>query len=333
LSLLGKKVGIVGATGVVGQEILAIFEELGIKPAELKLFASARSEGMTLPFNEAEIEIFEAKPENLKGLDLIFFATTSELTGQLVPEAVKNGAVVIDNSSVYRQDPNVPLVVPEINAAALKDHQGIIANPNCSTIIMLLPLAVLHEKWTIKKIIVSTYQAASGAGAKAMQELSEQTRSMMVNEKFEPEVFKYQIAFNLFSHDSDIGDNGYCEEENKMIIETHKILGDDSIKISPTTIRVPILRAHSESINVTFEKEPNVKEARAALEAAEGMGVIDDQANNRFPMPIDVSGKNDVQVGRIRLDLTGDKGLNLFVVGDQIRKGAALNAIQIAQRL
>ena len=333
MSIITKNVGIVGATGVVGRELLSILEEKKIKPAKLVLMASQRSAGSTIPFSGDEVEVVETKVEQFASLDLVFFATTSALTRELAPEAVKAGAVCVDNSSVYRQDPEVPLIVPEINAHELKNHKGIIANPNCSTIIMLLPLAVLHEKWKIKKIIVSTYQAASGAGAAAMEELRVQTNQLLKGEEVVPEVFKYPIGFNLFSHDSPMEDNGYCQEENKMIRETHKILGDPSIEVSPTTIRVPILRAHSESINVLFEKKPNVDEARQAIEAGEGMSLIDDRENNRFPMPLDVNGKDDVVVGRIRDDLTQDYSLNLFVVGDQIRKGAALNAIQIAERL
>ena len=326
-------VAVVGATGAVGVEMLKCLEQRNFPLKSLKLLASSRSAGKTMTFKGETITVEELTQDSFEGIDIALFSAGGGRSKEYADAAVKAGAVVIDNSSAFRMVDSVPLVVPEVNPEDVKSHQGIIANPNCTTIIMLVALKPLHDISPIKRIVVSTYQSASGAGAAAMQELQDQTANLINDEAFEPEIFKYQIGFNLFSHDSPMTENGYCEEEMKMVNETRKILHDDSIQVCPTCIRVPIPRAHSEAITVEFENKVTVEQAKEALKGAPGVTVMDDRTANRFPMPIDVSGEDDVAVGRIRDDLSNENSLALFACGDQLLKGAALNAVQIAELL
>lgn len=327
-------VAIAGATGAVGAEFLKLLEERDFPLGSLKLLASARSAGKTIRFKGEELPVEELTADSFKGVDIAFFSAGGSRSKQFGPAAAEAGAVMIDNSSAFRMDPQVPLVVPEVNPDDALAHRGIIANPNCSTIILLMALTPLLRLSPVKRVVVSTYQAASGAGASAMQELEDQSRAFLSGETVEKNIFPHQIAFNLFSHNTDIDDSGYNEEERKMVKETRKILHLPDLAVTATCIRVPILRAHSESINIEFAgPRPGVEEARAALAAFPGVQVIDDRAGNTFPMPLAASGKDDVFVGRIREDLSHPNALDLFVAGDQILKGAALNGYQIAELL
>ena len=328
-------VAVVGAKGAVGSEMIQILEERKFPVAELRLFGSARSKGTTTRFQGRDIAIQELKfsPDEFTGVDIILSSPGASVSAKFVPHAIKAGAVVIDNTSAFRMNPKVPLVVPEVNPEDIAKHKGIIANPNCSAIIMLMAIAPLHKKSRIKRILCSTYQSASGAGRKAMKELETQTRDFLDGKAIKKEVFPHQIAFNLFSHNSAIEENGYNGEELKMIQESRKILHADSIRIATTCVRVPVFRAHSEAIYVEFERKMSVDKARHFLSKAPGIKLVDDPKNNHFPMPIEASGGDDVLVGRIREDLSCKNGLALFVAGDQLRKGAALNAVQIAEAL
>lgn len=327
------RVAILGVTGAVGQEFLSILEERNFPLAELKVLASERSAGKNVKFLGKWVTVEAATPGSFKGIDLVLSSAGATVSRRLVPEAVKAGAVVVDNTSAFRMDPLVPLVIPEINASEISKHKGIIANPNCSTIIMAVPLYPLHRAARAQRVIVSTYQAASGAGMKAMRELEEQTREVLAGRKPFPKVFRHPIAFNLFSHDSAIRKDGFTEEETKMMQETRKIFRTPELKIVATTVRVPVLRAHSESIVVDFERPLSEEEARGILKKAPGVEVVDRRKENYFPMPIEASGKDNVLVGRIRKDPSSENGLAFFVSGDQLRKGAALNAVQIAEIL
>jgi len=327
------RIAILGVTGAVGQEFLSILEERKFPVEKLKPLASSKSAGQKIKFRGETIAIEEARPEAFKGIDLVLSSAGASVSRRLAPEAVKAGAVVVDNTSAYRMDPGVPLVVPEINREEIFKHKGIIANPNCSTIIMVVPLHPLHRAAHAKRVIVSTYQAASGAGMRAMLELEQQTRELLEGKDPTKKVFRHQIAFNLFSHDSGIRPDGFTEEEFKMIQETRKIFGMPELRIVTTTIRVPVLRAHSESLVVEFEKPLSENDARQILEKAPGVEVVDRRQENYFPMPIDATGKDNILVGRIRKDPSSENGLAFFVSGDQLRKGAALNAIQIAEIL
>lgn len=322
-----------GATGAVGEEMLKILEQRNFPVDKLVLLASARSVGKKYRFKDKEIAVQELKEDSFKDIDIVLASAGGSISKKFAPFALKEGAVVIDNTSAFRMDPAVPLVVPEINPQDIKKHKGIIANPNCSTIIMLVPIFPIHRVNRIKRILVSTYQAASGAGAKAMKELEDQSRDVLAGRTPKKEVFPHQIAFNLFSHNSAIKDEGYNEEEIKMIKETKKIFHDDKIKIVSTTVRVPVFRAHSESIYLELAKKPDLNRISKLLSKAPGVKVVDDREKNYFPMPLEASGNDDVLVGRIRKDLSSPNGLCLFVAGDQLRKGAALNAVQIAEIL
>jgi aspartate-semialdehyde dehydrogenase len=332
---VAKNVAIVGVTGAVGQEFISILEQRDFPVKSIKMLASSRSVGKIVKFKGKDYPVEELKEDSFAGIDIALFSAGASRSKQFAPAAVKAGAVVIDNSSAFRMDPDVPLVIPEINPQAIKNHKGIIANPNCSTIIANVPVWPLHKANPIKRMVVSTYQATSGAGQAAMNELIEQTKEILAGKEPTCNKFKYQIAFNLFSHDSEIQPNGYNLEEMKMVHETHKIFDCPDIAITCTCIRVAVLRAHSESINLEFRDPITPDEVRQLLEVAPGVSIIDDRRNNRFPMPIDASGKDDVYVGRIRQDesIPEQRGINLWVVGDQLRKGAALNAIQIAEKL
>ena len=328
-------VAIMGATGAVGQVMLEILAERNFPVGELRLLASPRSEGKSIDFKGEPHAVRALSEDSFAGIDLVLASAGGSLSKRFNPHAVAAGAVVVDNTSAFRMDPEVPLVVPEINAADLEDHKGIIANPNCSTIIMDVVVWPLYRLNRVERIVVSTYQAVSGAGARAMEELEQQTRNLLAGKVVEPVELPHQIAFNLFSHDSSIGPEGYCEEEMKMIAETRKLFHDDDIQITATTGRVPVFRAHSEAVNLEFAEPIDVDAARKALAAAPGVRVIDERERNYFPMPIEASDHDHVLVGRVRKDISrpDGRGLDLWVSGDQLRKGAALNAVQIAEEM
>jgi aspartate-semialdehyde dehydrogenase len=329
-------VAIAGVSGAVGAEFIACLNKRDFPVGRLKPLASARSAGKTVAFRGQDIVIEELSESSFEGVDIALFSAGGGISKKYAPLAVKAGAVVIDNSSAFRMDPNVPLVIPEINAQRIKDHKGIIANPNCSAITALVPLWPIHRKNRIKRLILSSYQAASGAGAAAMQELVDSTRAHLDGKPFTPKVIPHPYAFNVFSHNTAIDlQTGYNDEETKVIKEARKILEDDRIAIGVTCIRVPVLRAHSESITFECERPITEDEVRAWLSDAPGVRIVDDRAKNYFPMPLDASGQDDVLVGRIRTDLSDPSGhsIAMFVAGDQLLKGAALNAVQIAEML
>ncbi len=327
------RVGILGATGAVGAELLQILESRNFPLSELKLLASARSAGQKINFKGSDIQVEEVTEQAFKGIDLVLASAGGTVSQFWAPKAVAAGAVVVDNSSAFRMDPLVPLVVPEVNPEAATQHQGIIANPNCTTILMSVAIWPLHQVQPIQRIVAATYQSASGAGARAMEELKVQTQAILDGKTPPTDCFPYPLAFNLFTHNSDLSDNGYCAEELKMVYETRKILGLPNLRVSATCVRVPVLRAHSESLNLEFAQPFSVETARALLRSAPGVKLVEDWSQNYFPMPMEASGLDDVLVGRIRQDLSHPCGLELWLSGDQIRKGAALNAVQIAELL
>jgi len=326
---------IAGVTGAVGQEFLSILEERNFPFDTLKVLASSRSKGKKITFKGKEYTVEELTKDSFTGIDIALFSAGGSRSKEFAPAAAKAGAVVVDNSSAFRMDPTVPLVIPEINPEKIREHKGIIANPNCSTIIGIVPVWPLHQVNPVKRMVVSTYQAASGAGAAAMAELETQSREILDGKKPSCNVFPYQIAFNCFSHNSALGPDGYNEEETKMLKETRKIFNCPEITITATCVRIPVMRTHCESINLEFTRSMTAEKVRELLAKAPGVSVLDDREHNRFPMPIDATGKDDVLVGRIRQDpsLSDNRGINLWVAGDQLRKGAALNAIQIAEKL
>jgi len=328
-------VAIVGATGAVGIELIECLEKRRFPLSELRLFASARSAGRTLAYRGTAIPVHALEESSFRGVHLALFSAGASISRRFAPLAVDAGAVVVDNSSAFRMDPAVPLVVPEINPQALREHRGIIANPNCSTIIAITPLWPVHRINPIRRMIVATYQAASGAGAAAMQELRESTRAFLEERPYQNEVLPHPYAFNLFSHNSKIDPDGYNEEETKVVRETHKIFGDDSIRISATCVRVPVLRAHSIAIHIECERPITPAEVREIVSSAPGVELVDHPERNYFPMPRDASGRDPILVGRIRRDTSDPSGrsIALFVAGDQLLKGAALNAVQIAECL
>src|SRR6201996_2930826 len=329
-------VAIAGVTGAVGREFIATLNKRGFPVGKLKALASRRSAGQKLDFRGEIITIEELSETSFEGVDIALFSAGSSASRKFSPIAVKAGAVVIDNSSAVRRDPNVPLAVPEINGRRIAEHKGIIAVPNCSAITALMPLWPIHRHNRIKRMIISTYQAASGAGAAAMDELVESTRANLAGESFTPKVLPHPYAFNVFNHDTAIDpETGYNEEETKVIKETHKIFEDEGIAIGITCVRVPVLRAHSQAITFECERPITESEVRKYLATAPGVKVIDDRVRNYFPMPIEASGQDDVLVGRIRRDLSDPSGhsISLFVAADQLLKGAALNAVQIAELL
>jgi aspartate-semialdehyde dehydrogenase len=332
---MAHRLAIAGVTGAVGQEFLSIIDERNFAFQSIKMLASSRSAGKTMSFKGKTYAIEEMTKDSFKDVDIALFSAGASRSREFAPAAVKAGAVVVDNSSAYRMDPEVPLVVPEINPEAIKTHKGIIANPNCSTIIGIVPIWPLHKINPVKRMVVSTYQAASGAGMSAMLELETQSREILEGKPPTKNVFPHQIAFNCFSHNSSLGPNGYNEEETKLVKETRKIFNCPSIAVTATCVRIPVMRAHCESINLEFTNAITPDEVRKILSAAPGVSVLDDREHNRFPMPIDASGKDNIFVGRIRQDesLPGNRGINIWVSGDQLRKGAALNAIQIAELL
>ena len=328
-----RQLAIVGATGAVGREMIRLLEPRESLAREVCLYASPRSAGARLEFRGRAVEVCPLDDDALAGVDLALFAADKDTVKMYVPRAVEAGAVVIDNSSTYRMDPAVPLVVPEVNPQHLRRHRGLIANPNCSAILLAVVLWPLHRAHPIRRVVVSTYQAASGAGMPAMEELHDQTRVVLAGDRAEPRAFPHQIAFNLFSHDSPIGPEGYNEEELKIRDELRKLFDEPELRLSATCVRVPVMRAHSEAVNVTFESPIDEAAVREILAAAPGVRLVDDRAANRFPMPLDASGRDEVLVGRIRADISRSdgRGIALFLSGDQLRKGAALNAIQIAE--
>ena len=332
---MAKNVAIAGVTGAVGQEFLSILAERDFPINSLRVLASSRSAGKKISFKGKEYIVEELTAKSFAGIDIALFSAGGARSKEFAPAAVEAGAVVVDNSSAYRMDPDVPLVVPEINPEAINQHKGIIANPNCSTIIGIVPVWPLHKANPVKRMVVSTYQAASGAGQAAMLELKEQAKQILEGREPVCNTLRYQLAFNLYNHDSAIGANGYNEEEMKMVKETRKIFNCPDIAITCTCIRVPVLRAHCESINLEFTDPITPAEVTELLSMAPGVKIIDDVENNRFPMPIDATGKDDCLVGRIRQDesIPENRGINIWVAGDQLRKGAALNAVQIAEKL
>ncbi len=327
-------IAIAGATGAVGTEFLRLLETREFPLASLRLLASERSAGRHLAFRGRAQMVELLTPDSFEGIDIAFFSAGGSRSREFAPAAVRAGAIVIDNSSCFRMDPDVPLVIPEINPEDIATHKGIIANPNCSTIMMLMGVAPLRQLAPIRRLVVSTYQAASGAGAQAMQELLDQTNDILRDKPIQTRVFPHPIAFNLFSHNTRIDDSGYNEEERKMIQESRKILHDPDLKVTATCIRVPVLRAHSESINVEFEPgtRPSLAAIREALERYPGVAIVDDRERNHFPMPMQATGQDDVLVGRLRYDASNPDAIDMFVSGDQILKGAALNGIQIAEK-
>lgn len=332
---MAVNVAVVGVTGAVGQEFLAVLEQRRFPIRNLKLLASARSAGKTVTFAGKTYTVEELTHDSFKDVQIALFSAGGSISKEFAPSAVKAGAVVVDNSSAFRMKEGIPLVVPEVNPEAIEKHIGIIANPNCSTIIMNVPVWPLHKANKVKRIIVSTYQAVSGAGAWGLEELERQIKAYAAGESIEKQKFPHQIVNNLFSHNTTIGENGYNEEEMKMLNETRKIFGDPKIAVTATCIRVPVPRAHCESINIEFAQPITPDEVRKILSSAPGVKIVDDRAGNHFPMPIEASGQDDVLVGRIRQDMSRDdgRGIELFIAGDQIRKGAATNAVQIAEKL
>jgi aspartate-semialdehyde dehydrogenase len=326
-------VAVLGATGAVGQELLALLAERQFPVRELRVLASPRSAGQSIPWKGGTVTVQPVSATAFEGVDVVLASAGGSVSRQWAPVAASAGAVVIDNSSAFRLDPDVPLVVPEVNPDAAFGHRGIIANPNCTTILLTLALAPLQARHPIRRVVVSTYQSASGAGARAMEELRQLSRTVLAGGEPVSTVLPHSLAFNLFLHNSPLQSNGYCEEELKMLNETRKIMGLPNLRLTATCVRVPVLRAHSEAVNIEFEEPFPVAEARAALAAAPGVELIENFETNRFPMPTDVTGRDPVAIGRIRQDLSDPNALELWLCGDQIRKGAALNAIQIAELL
>ena len=328
-------VAVAGATGAVGNEMIRILEEQEFPVASLKLLASSRSLGKTLDFRGESLHVEELREDSFQGVDIALFSAGAGPSKKFAPAAAESGCVVIDNSSGWRMDPEVPLVVPEVNPHAVADYRnkGIIANPNCSTIQMVVVLKPIYDAVGIERVVVSTYQAVSGTGKSAMDELTEQTRNLLSFQEVTPEVYPHRIAFNCFPHIGSFLENGYTEEEMKMVHETHKIMEDPNIRVSATTVRIPVFYGHSEAVNIQTERKLSAKEARVLLFQAPGVRVMDNPDERIYPMPSEAAGINDTLVGRIREDISNENGLDLWIVADNIRKGAALNTVQIAELL
>jgi aspartate-semialdehyde dehydrogenase len=334
MNLKRYNIGIVGATGAVGQELIHLLHEREFPFGEIRLFASARSKGKTISYGTKSWTVEESDAANFEGVDIFLFSAGGSISKALGPEAVKAGGVVIDNSSAFRMDPEVPLVIPEINPDAVKNlPKGIIANPNCSTAVALMGLWPLHKEFGLKRVFASTYQAVSGTGAAAIIELENQLRSWNAGEELTKEVYPHQIAFNVLPHVDSFLDNGYTKEEMKLLNESRKIMSLPDLKATCTCVRVPVMRAHSIAMNAEFERPVDVEKAKKAVAAFEGAELCDEPASNVYPMPLDYAGKEKCGVGRIRKDTALDNGLSLWVSGDQLWKGAALNAVQIAELL
>ena len=328
----GHRIAVVGVTGAVGQTTLKILEQRKFPVRDLKVYASERSVGKTVTFAGESIPVQLAGADGFKGIDIAFFSAGSQQSRALAPIAVKAGAIVIDKSSAFRMDPDVPLVVPEINGAALRAHKGIIAVPNCTTIVTVMPLKPLHDLGRLRRVVATSFQAVSGAGVNGVAELREETMAWAKGESLKSKYFKHQIAFNLIPAGNFV-EGGYTDEETKLVHEMRKILDLPELPVSPTTVRVPVFTAHSISVNAETEDRVTAADARAAFDRFPGIRLFDDPAQNRYPMPIIVEGQDDCFVGRIREDLSHANALNFWVVGDQLRKGAALNGIQIAELL
>ncbi|MBI4379298.1 MAG: aspartate-semialdehyde dehydrogenase [Nitrospinae bacterium] len=326
-------VAVVGATGAVGNEMVSILEERNFPVDDLRLFASERSEGNYIEFKGKNRRVNKVTKDSFHGIDIALFSAGAARSIEFAPEAVKSGAVVVDNSSAFRMEPDIPLIVPEVNRHAIKKNNGIIANPNCSTIQMVVALKPIHDAVGIKRIVVSTYQAVSGTGKKAIHELAQQTRDLLSLKEITVSIYPHQIAFNCIPHIDAFLENDYTKEEMKMVHETKKIMEDDSIRVSATTVRVPVFHCHSESVNIETSKKITAHEVRALLSRAPGVKVIDDPKNFSYPLSINSAGRDEVFVGRIREDESIDNGINMWIVSDNLRKGAALNAIQIAEIL
>ena len=328
-------VAVAGATGAVGVEMVQVLEQRNFPVGKLKLLASSRSVGKTMKFRGADIAVEELRQDSFKGVDIALFSAGASISREFRKSVVDAGAVMIDNSSAFRMEADVPLVVPEVNPEDVAKHHGVIANPNCSTIIMLVAVAPLHRAFGLKRLVASTYQATSGAGAKGMDEMIVQTRQVLDGEPIAPSVFAHRIAFNLIPHIDVFQENGYTKEELKMLNESRKMLHCDDLMVTCTCVRVPVMRAHSESLNLEFAVPVTPEMARRVLASAPGVKLVDDPGAKRYPMPVDASGQGDVLVGRIRQDISRNdgRGLDLFVAGDQVLKGAALNAVQIAEIL
>jgi aspartate-semialdehyde dehydrogenase len=324
---------VLGASGAVGQELLQLLQERAFPISELRLLASARSAGQLQPWNGSNLRIQEVNEAAFEGVDLVLASAGGSVSRQWRQAINTSGAVMIDNSSAFRMDVDVPLVVPEVNPEAVAQHQGVIANPNCTTILLTLVLAPLAASRALRRVVVSTYQSASGAGARAMEELKHLSQIVLQGGEPCSEVLPHSLAFNLFLHNSPLQANSYCEEEMKMVNETRKIMGLPDLRFTATCVRVPVLRAHSEAVNIEFVEPFPVEEARQLLKESPGLELIEDFDLNRFPMPTDVTGRDSVAVGRIRQDISDPNALELWLCGDQIRKGAALNAVQIAELL
>jgi aspartate-semialdehyde dehydrogenase len=324
---------VVGATGAVGNEMIKTLEERVFPIERLRLFASERSEGRRMEFRDMMIPVETLNEKSFEGIDIALFSAGAERSKTWAPVAAHSGCIVVDNSSQWRMDPEVPLVVPEVNSYDLKWHKGIIANPNCSTIQMVVVLKPIHDAAKIKRVVVTTFQSVSGTGQKAIAELMQQTADLLNFKAVTCTVYPYQIAFNVLPHIDKFLENGYTKEEMKMVNETRKIIGDPAIRVTATTVRVPVFRCHSESLNIETGKKLTPDEVRAILSAAPGVIVYDAPDKNIYPIPIDVAGKDETYVGRIREDETIENGINMWIVADNLRKGAALNAVQIAEKL
>ena len=324
---------VVGATGAVGNEMIKTLEERAFPIERLRLFASERSEGKRMEFRDMMIPVETLNEKSFEGIDIALFSAGAERSKTWAPVAARSGCIVVDNSSQWRMDPEVPLVVPEVNSHDLKWHKGIIANPNCSTIQMVVVLKPIHDAAKIRRVVVTTFQSVSGTGQKAINELMQQTADLLNFKAVTCTVYPYQIAFNVLPHIDKFLENGYTKEEMKMVNETRKILGDPAIRVTATTVRVPVFRCHSESLNIETGKKLPPDEVRAILSAAPGVIVYDAPDKNIYPIPIDVAGKDETYVGRIREDETIENGINMWIVADNLRKGAALNAVQIAEKL
>jgi len=324
---------VVGATGAVGNEMIKTLEERAFPIERLRLFASERSEGKRMEFGDMMITVETLNEKSFEDIDIALFSAGAERSKTWAPVAARSGCIVVDNSSQWRMDPEVPLVVPEVNSHDLKWHKGIIANPNCSTIQMVVVLKPIHDAAKIKRVVVTTFQSVSGTGQKAINELMQQTADLLNFKAVTCTVYPYQIAFNVLPHIDMFLENGYTKEEMKMVNETRKIIGDPAIRVTATTVRVPVFRCHSESLNIETGKKLTPDEVRAILSSAPGVIVYDAPDKNIYPIPIDVAGKDETYVGRIREDETIENGINMWIVADNLRKGAALNAVQIAEKL
>ncbi|WP_314586207.1 aspartate-semialdehyde dehydrogenase [Paenibacillus terrigena] len=331
-------VAVVGATGAVGEQIIGLLEKRNFPINQLKLLSSARSAGTKVTFKGQEIVVEEAKPESFEGVEIALFSAGGDVSKALAPAAVERGAICIDNTNAYRMDPDTPLVVPEVNIDAINEHKGIIANPNCSTIQMVAALKPLQDRYGISRIIVSTYQAVSGAGARAIDEMVRQSSEVLAGREVEPQILpvgalpvKHQIAFNVIPQIDKFQDNGYTLEEMKMVRETKKIMDDESIEVTATCVRVPVVYGHSESVYVELKNEYELEDVRKLMENAPGITLVDDPANQQYPLATEAAGKPDVFVGRLRRDLGHTRGLNMWIVSDNLMKGAAWNAVQIAE--